>query len=299
MSRQLAIFILLASFVLSAGAAQRDQASLLNDSNHFDPSTQLYTYSYILTNPAGSQAPLDLLEVKLEPGVDIVTNIKSPPGWRAFYSAEKGTLMWAATGYVDQDAADPTGNVPPSDYALAAGGSLPGFSFQSFSPPGSGLAITQSYAPLDSIEGAEDEAETNRFLSTLPEDNGYRLTTVVPVPDSDWMGNRRPAVDDFLVFANVQDKANFRGSALIVLRLAPAGESVDKASLQVYLNGSDVTRSFSWSDEYKGYAAVFAPGASPIQVGSNVLRTSITGIVPGTADKRAKDTDRLTFQLTL
>ena len=280
-------------------AGNRAQPSLLADRQSYASATHLHTYHYTLTNPAGSAAALDTLVIKLEPGVDVVTNFRAPHGWRAFYSSEKGTVMWAATGYIDPDAETPDGDIPPSDYALAPGGSLAGFSFDSFSPPGAGAAITQNYAPLYMLQGDEDyEAlESNPEFSRLPEDNGYRLATVVPVPDIDWSGNRRPSVDGFLVFANVQDKASFQGSALIVFRLASAGETVHAATLKAYLNGADVTANFGWSDVYKGYAAAFALGASPLKAGTNVLRTSVDGIVPGTTDRIATDTDRVTFEL--
>ena len=159
------------------------------------------------------------------------------------------------------------------------------------------MAISQSYAPIHSPQTDEEfEAlETDRNLSTLPEDNGYRLTTVVPVPDADWTGNRRPSVDGFLVFANVDDKTTFQREALIVFRLASAGERVDTETLRVLLNSSDVTTKFVWSDQFDGYAATFSAGSSPLKTGTNVLRTSVEGIVPGTTDRVATDTDRLTF----
>ncbi|MCA1713824.1 MAG: hypothetical protein LC715_01395 [Gammaproteobacteria bacterium] len=287
-----------ASMALGCQAGDRAQPSSLSDNNQFDTATHLYNYSYTLGNPSSNTAPLDTLVIKLEPGVDVVTDFKAPPGWRALYSAEKGTVMWAATGYLDPDAEDSTGNIPPSDFALPPGGSLTGFSFKSFSPPGAGLAITQSYAPLYKPQTAEDfEAiERNKDLSTLPEDNGFRLTTIVPVPDADWTGNRRPAVDGFLVFANLQNRSSYKGSALVILRLGSAGEVVDPATLQVLLNGSDVTNMFNWSAQFNGYAATFSTGSSPVLAGTNVLRTSVEGIVPGTADRRATDTDRVTFE---
>jgi hypothetical protein len=216
------------------------------------------------------------------------------------YSPEKGSIMWAAVGFLDPEAEDPCGNIPPSDYAISSGDKLAGFSFDSFGPPGSGMAITQSYAPLYMPQSdVEFEAlESSRELSTLPEDNGYQLSVITAVPDSDWTGNRRPAVDGFLVFANVANKASFRGSAMIVLRLAAGGETVDANTLRVLLNSVDVTAAFAWSEQYNGYAATFLPGGSPLKSGTNVLITSVDGVVPGTVDRMATDTDRLTFDFT-
>jgi hypothetical protein len=205
--------------------------------------------------------------------------------------------MWAAVGFTNPEAEETSGNIPPSDYAVAPGRSLSGFSFDSFSPPGSGTAISQAYAPLYTPQ-SDDEfeaVENTPNLSTLPEDNGYQLATVVPVPDSDWNGNRRPSVDGFLVFANARDKAIFQGSVLVVLRLAVGGEVVTPSSMRVLLNSVDVTSNFVWSPEYNGYAATFVPTSTPLRIGNNVLRTSIDGIVPGSADHIATDTDRLSF----
>lgn len=297
-TRTIAVIGLVTALAAADGhAGDRAQPSVLSSSYEFDTATHLYTYHYVLSNPVDNTAPLDTLVIKFEPGVDVITDFQSPPGWTVFDSLDQERVMWGATGFLDPEADDPSGNIPPSDYAVPPGGSLAGFSFKSFSPPGTGVAITQSYAPLYALQSPEDfeEADKGGEHSTLPEENGFRLSTTVPIPDLDWSGNRRPAVDGFLVFANVQDKSTYTGSALVVLRLAGAGETVDVASLRVELNGNDVTGMFAWSDQYKGYAATFALGSSPIQPGPNVLRTSIEGIVPGTTDRRATDTDRLTF----
>lgn len=296
-----ALVIALLACAPLASAGDRAQPALVADSNTYDSATHLHTYSYVLSNPSSNTAPLETFVIKLQPGVDVVTDFKAPPGWRVFYSAEQGTVMWAAVGYLDPEASDPSGDIPPSDFALQPGTSLAGFSLKSFGPPGTGLAITQSYAPLFAATDDVDveAAENDQSISTLPEDNGYRLTTILPVPDADWTGNRRPAVDGFLVFANLKDKSTYAGSVLVVLRLGSAGEEVDATTLNVTLNSVDVTNLLVWSDQYQGYAAVFAPHSSPVRIGTNTLRTSVQGIVPGTLDKIATDTDRLTFEFLL
>lgn len=281
-------------------ANDRDQPTLLTVTTRLDSATHLRTYSYTITNPSSNTAPIDLLLIKLEPGVNVITDIRSPPGWRVFYGDDKDRVMWAATEYFDLDREDPNGKRIPSDYAVSPGRSLAGFSFKSVGPPGPGLAITQSFAPIYAPQSDEElEAlEASEHHSNLPEDNGFRISTTVPVPNTDWLGNRRPSVDGFLVFANVQDGATYSGSVLVVFRLGSAEEVVHADTLQVRLNGSDVTGMFNWSNEFKGYAATFIPGSSPLQEGRNVLGTSVEGVVPGSVDHLAKDTDRLSFNFT-
>lgn len=171
---------------LNCYAGDRAQPSLISGAYHFNSATNLYTYSYKLTNPVGSVAPVDTLVIKLRHGVD-VTNLRAPRGWRIFHTPEKGTVMWAATGFINPDAKDLTGNVPPSDYAIAPGATLTGFSFESFSAPGPGTAISQSYAPLyrPKNDAEYETLDTDRSLSTLPDDNGCQLATIVPMPDAE------------------------------------------------------------------------------------------------------------------
>lgn len=296
---QLASFVgaILILICVDVSSGDRAQPSYVADHHRVDTATQLHVYSYTLSNPSANTAPLETLVIKLQPGVNVVTDFESPVGWRVFYSSEQGTVMWAATAYVNDDDEDDSGILPASDFAVKPGESLPGFSFKSFGPPGVGVAITQSYAPLYAPQSGEDfeVLEAMKEVSTLPEDNGYRLTTVVPVPYSDWTGNRRPSVDGFLVFANVQPRTAYAGSVLIVFRLGGAGELVDASSLRVSLNGTDVVQLFEYSELYKGYAAVFSGNSTFVRSGTNVLRTSVEGIVPGTT-KRATDTDRITFE---
>ena len=282
-----------------AQAARRDYPAQVTATTTLDQATQFHTYAYSATNPSSNPAGLDTIVVKLQPGVDVITDIRSPRGWRALYSEDIGQILWAAVGYDEPDADDPSGDIPQSDYAVLPGQSLAGFSFKSFSPPGTGTIITQTYAPLP-VAASESEVEdlvNDPAASQLPDDNGYRIQSTTPIPDADWSGNRRPTVDGFLVFANLDDKSVFKAQALIVLRLAAGGEQVDPASLQVDLNGTDVTGSFSYNAQYKGYAATFVRSSSPLRVGNNVLRTSIAGTIPGVIDRPTRDTDRVAFEL--
>lgn len=294
-------FIALAAIFLSCSmvnAGDRSQPATLSATTSIDPASQFQVYSYTLAAPASNTAPLETLTIRIPPGVDTVTGITSPVGWRAFYSAEQGALMWSAVGYLDSEAADESGNIPPSDYVIQPGSTLSGFSFKTFSIPGPVTAYVQSYAPLRSLDETFDEeaAEASVTSSSLPEENGLMLSTTGPLPAPSWDGNRRPAVDGFLIFVNVEPRTTFQGSALILFRLGSAGEQVDASTLRVDLNGLDVTSQFVFLPEYNGYVAVLSPDSSPVKLGSNVLKTSVSGIQPG-GTRTVTDTDRLVFEL--
>ena len=288
----------------SAGyAGDRAQPSSLADSQRFEASTQQYTYRYVLSNPAGNTAPLDRLVIKLEPGVGAVSGIRSPPGWRALYSEERGRIAWSAAGY--SETKDPGGNIPledpPSKYAVLPGRSLAGFSFRSSSPPGSGVAITQSYAPLALYQDDErgQEIAMRGEHSNLAEYNGFRLSTIVPVPSIDASGKPKPSVDGFLVFADIPDQLENNNSVIVVIRLANAGEVVDASTLRVSMNGHDITRLFHWSNQRNGYAAKISAGmpgtwhSKKTFIAANTLVASVEGIVPGTSNQRATDRDSI------
>lgn len=292
------ILLLTAIFSGSACAGDRALPANISAQTVVESSTHLNVYSYSVSSLGTNDAPLETLTIKLAPGVDIVTGIVSPPGWRAFYSPEQGSLMWAATGYHDPHAANAEGDFPPSDFAIDPGNTLSGFGYKSFGQPGTVTAYIQAYRAVRTLSNEFDEeaAEVDKGGSMLPEENALLLTTIGPQPTVTWNGNRRPAVDGFLVFVNVQPRSVFQGSALIVFRLAAAGEQVDLSTLHVDLNGKDVTDFFVYLDEYRGYAAIFDLGTSPIQLGNNVLKTSVDGTVPD-SHRLATDSDRLVFSL--
>jgi hypothetical protein len=296
---------LLALLFLAAGACAaqvpgtalpRNQPTTVAATTAYDAATHFYTYNYAITNLATNSAAVDTLVVKLPVGVDVVTNIHDPQGWMHFYSEDRATIQWAAVGFIDPDApADPSGNITVSDYAVRPGARLAGFSFDSFGAPGEGTIITQTFAPLPTAAD-EDDVEPADGSNWLPEDNGYRLSSVVPLADLDWDGNRRPTVDGFLVFANLKDKDSFAGSVLVVVRFATGGSSVQMDTFRARLNNVDVTASFAYNSLYKGYVATFLPSQGVLVNGNNVLLTSVSGTIPGVLDKPVTDTDRVSFK---
>lgn len=292
------LLICLSAAIVAAQAQDRAAPTSVDGATSFDYSSQMHIFSYKLSNPSVNPGPIETLVVKFDPRVDVVTGITSPEGWRAFVSPSRGTLMWAATGYKPPPADDLSTEVTPSDYAVAPGTTAAGFSFKSFGAPGSGVVISQSYAPVAVLPDGADPAdfENSASISTLPEENGYQLTSTVPMPTSKWTGVQ-PASSNFLVFVNVADKAIFRQSALIVYRLAIGGETVNQTTLKVLLNKVDVTAKFQWNDQYRGYVARFLPGTGVLRSGSNTIQTSISGTVPSST-RVVTDTDRATFSFT-
>lgn len=297
----LAMCSLSAVAAVQVPAQRRDYPTTLTSTVAQENDTHFYRYNYTLTNPSSNPAGAELLQITIPVGVDIVTEIVSPPGWRAFYSEDLGKITWSA---VATDASgtvpDDNSNVAESPADVRPGRVLSGFSFKSFSPPGPGTATAQTYAPLPEAD-TEEELQSiadGPYGSTLPEDNGYRQSVTAPIPDVDWSGNRRPTVDGFLVFANLQDKQSFQGSALIVFRLGTTGAVVDPTSLRVVLNGIPVTTMFTYNATFKGYAARLTAGSPGLLSGKNVLITSVSGTIPGVIDKPTTDTDRVTFTFT-
>lgn len=263
----------------------------------YDPATHFYTYTYTVANPSNNPSGVDYVQIHVEPGVDIITDVRSPNDWASNYKEADGKISWGMGDvgkYIPSDYVDDGHSTPPFGPFIQPGHTLNGFSFKSFSPPGSGQGITQTFAQLPTADDA-GELDGLPYVSTLAEDNGYRFTTTVPIPDLDYKGNRRPTIDGFLVFANLKDKDAFQGSALIVIRFAAGGEKVLTDTFHATLNGDDITKLFVYNQQYQGLAFMLTPDNSPLKAGTNVLLTSVKGSIPGIIDKVTTDTDRVTF----
>lgn len=97
---------------------------------------------------------------------------------------------------------------------------------------------------------------------------------------------------------NVTERGTvLRDPAPIAIKLSANGETVFRETLRIELNGTDVTSAFlPGPADGADLVAVFRSGASPLEVGRNVLVSSIEGLVPG-RDRRAVDTDRIVFEV--
>lgn len=263
-----------------------------------DPSTQIYTYTYTVTNNSGSQQELETFALAVAPGIEVIEST-APKGWGFFVESDKTLISWAA---IDSDPA--TANVEytnladldvPSPYTIKPGETLSGFSVKTMTAPGAGAYYARGFTHIPS---ATSEADFEQLAQNRPDhftEDSFSGETTGPVIAS-YLGGRRPAVDGFLGFLNLQKRENvFKSPALIVLKFSMSGETVYRDTFKAKLNGVDVTSMFHNTTMYGGdLSANFTMDSSPLKPGRNVIETSVDGQVPGTA-RDATDTDRVTF----
>lgn len=258
----------------------------------FDTATDLYTYTYELTN--GLAAPQEVHTLSIEADAEVL-NVQSPQGWSAGLFFDKPILHWGATelGPLPPDFVD-DGNIPPSAFNIKPGQTLGGFSLQSPEPPTTVLFFSQGYAPLPS---ALSEDDFDGIEIPLYTENSFIDFTVGPGLDDGiiFAGGRRPSVDGFLAFVGLAgDRETLLRPVTMVIRFGVNGESVNTSTFHAELNRVDVTGVFEATGNGDEMLAVFEIGSSPLEIGRNALTTSVEGTVPGTM-RTAADTDRLTF----
>ena len=210
----------------------------------------------------------------------------------------RSVVTWGAVlgvepppGYIDD------GNILPSPFQIKPGQTLGGFTFTSPDPPSTNRYYAEGFAKLPH---AEDVGDLEGQLDQLDfKVNSVVGDTVAPLPIDPaamYRGGRRPAVDTFLVFLNVTDGATLHAPVAMVIKFGRNGEQVDRSTFRATLNRVDVTAAFRPGGAPGDLVAIFSPGSSPLQLGKNVLITTVDGIVPGTTHT-ASDVDRLTFDV--
>lgn len=262
-----------------------------------DPNTHIYTYHYTVNNQPSSLQEMWLFAVELAPGTVILSS-SSPSGWRFDVHDDQPLASWAAVdipelppGYVGD------GNVIPSPYNLKPDETVSGFSFQTFAAPVDGQFFAQGFTKLPQVTGDVDQiAEAGYVLLPLTQDSFKGITTTPNLLP--YGGGRRPAIDGFLVYLNIQKSGNvFVSPVTIVVKFSLNGETVNRQSFSATLNRIDVTDQFIPDTTYGGdLAAQFMLEGSPMIVGQNVLITSVDGTVPDTT-RTATDVDRVTFEV--
>jgi hypothetical protein len=262
-----------------------------------DPNTQIYTYSYTISNNSGSLQEMWLFAVELAPGTEVLGST-SPSGWQFGVHEDQPIASWAAVevGELPADFID-DGNVVPSPFNLKPGETKSGFSFRTFVGPADGAFYAQGFKKLAQVSGDVEELRDVGFVEPPLSEDSYRGSTTTPNP-LPYSGGRRPAVDGFLVFMNVQkDGTVFSAPATIIVKFSAAGESVDRSTFRATLNQRDVTSLFVPDTTLGGdLVARFDFQNSSLAHGRNVLLTSVDGTVPDTT-RSATDVDRVSFEV--
>lgn len=259
-----------------------------------DPNDQLYTYSYEVANHSTSEQRLTSFTIDLSEDAQIVS-VESPKGWDHGVTPDNTLLMWDAVDIDPEDEPENwDGNLLPSSYDIKPGRSLSGFLVKTYTPPKQGKFYATGFVRLAVVTDVADLEEGGYETPLFPNDS-YIGVTEVPL-SSLYDGNRRPAVDGFLAFVNLNGKNNkFIERATIYLKTSVNGEQIDRESLNVKLNGVDVTSVFIVDTTKVGdLVGHFELDGSALMQGKNILLTSIEGVVPGTS-RTAVDTDRITF----
>ena len=261
----------------------------------YDSTSKLYTYVYTLTNATASAQAAWLFALQFNGPGD---SPSTPVGWTFAQHDDRPIVSWAATetGPLPPDFVD-DGNVPPSVYTIAPGAALSGFRLVSPNPPGTVQFFVQGETKLPQVltDVGDLPLEGEEVLDFTEDSITGSVAGPVPIdPAQVFAGGRRPAVDTFLVFLNLVNGDVKNAPVGIVVRFGINGETVDNTTFHARLNGTDVTASFVPGSQAGELVGVFEPGTSPLQIGKNVLITSVDGLVPGTT-RTATDVDRVTF----
>lgn len=262
----------------------------------YDSVSGLWRYDYTVRNGSTAEQPIQSVMLRFNAPTAGVT---SPAGWfqLVHFSTAAGAIpgVTFAAEASEELVETPAGVVPGEpEAAIPPGDSLTGLSITSPYPPGYARTYVQGFAPVPYLPVGFDEP------TVVPDDttNSQRGWTLGPTRYTSVVttGGRRPAVDGFLVFMNLDRRGTtLRNPAPIALDFAAGGETVFREPLVVELNGVDVTAAFHPGPaDGADLVAVFQLGKSPLVVGRNVLTARVEGIVPGT-NRRAADTERLVF----
>ncbi len=262
-----------------------------------DLNTGVYTYNYTVSNGPGSIQEMWMFAVEYAPGIAIF-NPTVPPGWRFAIHNDRPIVSWAAVeiGELPPDFVD-DGNVVPSPFDVKPDETLGGFSFQTIAGPDQGKFYAQGFKKLPQVSGDAGELDEAGLVEPHFTEDSFTSLTETPSLTS-YGGGRRPAVDGFLVFLNMQKSGNvFASPATVVVKFSASGENVNRSTFSATLNQRDVTALFVEDVSFGGdLAAQFSFVNSALVTGRNVLITSVEGIVPGTS-RTASDVDRITFEI--
>ncbi|MDO8637589.1 MAG: hypothetical protein Q7R34_15380, partial [Dehalococcoidia bacterium] len=167
-----------------------------------DPNTQIYTYSYSVSNRPSSLQEMSFFAVEFAPGTEILNPV-APPGWDFGVHKDQPIASWAAVdiGQLPPDYID-DGNVPPSPFDVKPGETKGAFSFQTFAAPAQGRFYAQGFTKLPQVSGDAEELTEAGFVQLPFTEDSYTGFTTTPNVGL-YGGGRRPAVDGFRVFLNL------------------------------------------------------------------------------------------------
>lgn len=270
----------------------------------YDPALQRWRYEYVLSN--GILAEQDIWKFKLRQDA-WTTSASAPNGWdvnrRSQDTFDPNGPGIRATTYRAKLPSEFTGRFwPPSAYQLPPGQSLTGFVQESPYPPGYARTYTQGYSGSPWEPDPLEDREAYEAMKPTPHDttDSQRAWTLGPTIYREVVtgGNRRPATDGFLGFMNLSEKSSvLTDPAPIALKFSLSGETVFQETLEIKLNGVDVTAEFHpGPSDGADLVGVFFIGSSPLQEGKNVLLTSVQGIVPSNGHT-GTDSDRIVFRV--
>ncbi len=119
----------------------------------YDSLSQLYTYSYTITNDSHSVSSLE--SFGLAP-IEYASSITSPAHWSGFdrWESRIDAVVWSVTdnpASLPPDSLD-TGNIPPNAYCTPPGQQITGFTIVSRQPPGTVTWYAQGEDTLLSVE---------------------------------------------------------------------------------------------------------------------------------------------------
>ena len=286
--------VICAGFAHSQALLPSDINATISGTTTFDNNSGLYTYNYSITNYGGSPKVADEFHIPLR-GASIL-NITAPAGWEGTVN-RAGTMMgWCACkeeGFVPPPGFIDDGRGIPSKFSVAPGATLSGFAFQSPYPPSPGTYYIGGWVPVP-VEGIDFPVGQEPVIPDFPLNMKTGVLTGPLKSDSIYLGGRRPAVDGFLVFANLKSGEAYPRPVIVDIIFSQNGETVTQSTFRATLNGSDVTSKFNVID-FNRRRAVFDVGVgSPLIIGKNILSTSVQGTVPG-SNKKATDVDKATF----
>ena len=270
-----------------------------------DLNSGIYSYHYSFANSSESVQAIDSIFIPVGTNSEIVEMV-APIYWSKSISTKDEPQLNFSKFARFTAPIDCTNEVEGTCLSIGSlgikpGATLGGFTIESYRP----ALITTLY-----VKGFVDPTQTEGLPEFEYEETGDELTgtlarralavqALAPVGE-EYDGNRRPAVDGFLGFRNLQEGTNFvKAPFELIFDYAINGEiGVNHASLEVTLNRQDITQQFEFFDENgrKGSRTTIYPDHFALSSGRNILITSIEGQVPDST-RIAKDTDRITLVL--